>query len=61
MTNEQAAEYIRRLMEHYDNPIMYSKESRNYRYCGIWLSDMDMIALKLGIEALKEQEDGNNN
>ena len=61
MTNKQAIEYIQSLMSHYDASKIKDKHNPAYRYCGMWISDKDMIALKMGIEALKEQEDGNNN
>lgn len=60
MTNKQAIEYIERLMVNYDSPVLYDRENQKYRLCRMWLSDMDMIALKMGIEALKENKDGND-
>ena len=56
MTNKQAIEYIQSLMSHYDASKIKDKHNPAYRYCGMWISDKDMIALKMGIEALKSDK-----
>ena len=53
MNNKQAIEYIERLMTNYNSPLLYDKENKDYRLCRMWLSAKDMIALKMGLEALK--------
>lgn len=58
MNNKQAIEYIESLMSHYEASRIRDKDNPTYRYCGMWMSDRDMIALKMGIEALKENKDG---
>ena len=57
MTNKQAIEYIQSLMSRYDASTIKDKHNPAYRYCGMWISDKDMIALKMAIEALKERKD----
>lgn len=55
MTNKQAIAYIESLMGHYEASTIHDKHDPTYRYAGMWISNRDMIALKMGIEALKYQ------
>lgn len=57
MNNKQAIAYIESLMSRYGVSVIRDKSNSNYRYVGMWMSDRDMIALKMGIEALKENKD----
>lgn len=59
MTNKQAIAYIESIMSNYEAAKIKDWANPMYRQVTMWLSDKDIIALKLGIEALKEQEDGN--
>ena len=56
MTNKQAIAYIESLMSHYETSTIHDKHDPTYRYAGIWISVQDMIALKMGIEALKSDK-----
>ena len=56
MTNKQAIAYIESLMGHYEASTIHDKHDPTYRYAGMWISAQDMIALKMGIEALKEKD-----
>ena len=57
MNNKKAIAYIESIMGAYENPIKESNTNPKYRLCPIWLSERDMLALKMGIEALRERED----
>lgn len=50
MIKEKAMAYIDSILSAYESPIMTDKHNPLYR--AVWLSDQDIIALKLGREAL---------
>ena len=56
MTNKEAIAYIESLMSHYEASTIHDKHDPTYRYAGMWISAQDMIALKMGIEALKKSD-----
>lgn len=57
MTNEQAIAYIDSIMSNYEARVIYRrKDDPKIRLCEVWLSDKDMIALKMAIEALKHEQ-----
>ena len=57
MTNKQAIAYIESIMSNYEASMIKDWANPMYRQVTMWLSDKDIIALKLGIEALKEKDD----
>lgn len=57
MTNKQAIAYIESIMSNYEASKIKDWANPMYRQVTMWLSDKDIIALKLGIEALKEKDD----
>lgn len=56
MTNKQAIAYIESIMSNYEASKIKDWANPMYRQVTMWLSDKDIIALKLGIEALKEKD-----
>lgn len=56
MTNKQAIAYIESIMSNYEVSKIKDWTNPMYRQVTMWLSDKDIIALKLGIEALKEKD-----
>lgn len=57
MTNKQAIAHIESIMSNYEVSKIKDWANPMYRQVTMWLSDKDIIALKLGIEALKEKDD----
>ena len=53
MTNVQAIEYINSLISNYDCAIAVDKHDPNYRLCNIWISENDLLALRMAKDALK--------
>ena len=56
MNSKQAIEYLDSIMSNYNTPVYCDKDNPQYRLCQIWLSNKDMIALKMAQEALKERD-----